>query len=66
MVRTLIAGTALMLSAACGGDRGTPSAEQNAAMNEAGEMLDRAPESLSEIDDSALRNQPDAVSTNAP
>ena len=60
---------ALLLCAGCGSDRGTPSAEQNEAMDEAGEMLDRAPNSLSDIDDSAVRNQPaggDNAGTDAP
>lgn len=44
----------LALAAACGRDTAAPSAEQNRELNGAAEMLNKAPDSLSNVDDSAL------------
>lgn len=45
---------ALLLCAGCGNEAGAPSAEQNRDMDQAAEMLNKAPDSLSNIDDAGL------------
>jgi predicted small secreted protein len=52
----LAAGAAML--AACGGDEGagTPTAEENAQLNEAAEMLDTSPDSLVASDNAELGN----------
>ena len=53
ILRTAILCPALAL-AACQGDTDAPSAEQNREMDRAAEMLDEAPNGLSQVDDSGL------------
>lgn len=45
---------ALAFLQACGGDSESPTAEQNAELDRAEEMLNEAPADLSEIDENAL------------
>jgi len=45
---------ALLSLAACGGDSGAPTEEQNAELDRAEQMLNEAPADLSGIDDNAL------------
>ena len=52
--RTAIACAALALTAACGSDSEMPTAEQDRGMNDAAAMLDKAPDSLSNVDESGL------------
>lgn len=56
MIRTPLLYAALALVSACGSGPEAPSTEQNRQMDEAAEMLNQAPDSLSNIDDSAVRN----------
>lgn len=52
--RILILCAALALASACGRETDAPSAEQNRELNGAAEMLNKAPDSLSNVEDSAL------------
>ena len=57
IARTLFACAALALTAACDRSSEVPSAEQGRQMNEAAEMLDQAPGSLSNVDDAGLSEE---------
>ena len=59
-LRTTLACAAFALSAACGSESETPSAEQNREMDSAAEMLDDAPNSLSAVDDGGLEQEMEA------
>lgn len=54
VLRTAIPIALLALAAACQGETDAPSAEQNRDMDRAAEMLDKAPDSLSQVDDGGL------------
>lgn len=54
MSKGIAIGLAASLLASCGEDAAAPSPEQDREMNDAAEMLDQAPSSLSSIDDGAL------------
>lgn len=52
--RAILVTAALGLSAGCSGETAAPSAEQDRDMNEAAELLEKAPTSLSNVDDQGL------------
>lgn len=57
MIARLLSACALLLCAACSGDRDAPSADQDREMNRAADLLDKAPDSLSNVDAGGLDQQ---------